>query len=271
MPAVPTSAADRFAGIALPDLNGRRVLVTGASSGIGAAIALAFGGCGAVVGVHCHRGVAAAQAIADRIAAAGGRAFVLPADLSHPGVAPALVAEFTARAGGLDILVNNAGGPEVLQRIEVIEDAVFDQVFDLNARAVMALCRAAIPALRAAGPGASILNVTSLSARLGSGPGAAIYGAAKAFVTAMTKTLAKELAPDGIRVNALSPGFVATPLHDRLSSPQMVAAWVAQIPLGRAGTPQDLAGPALFLASPALAGFLTGQCIEVNGGQHMGG
>lgn len=265
---MPTSAAEtRFDGLVVPDLRGRRVLVTGASSGIGAALALAFGQCGAVVGVHCHRGVAAAQALGARI----GTAHVVPADLSQPGAADALIGDFVGLAGGLDVLVNNAGGPETLQRIEDMDDRTFDAVFDLNARSVLALCRAAVPVLRQAGAGASIINVTSLSARLGSGPGASVYGGAKAFVTAMTKTLARELAPDGIRVNALSPGFVATPLHDRISSPQMVSNWVAQIPLGRAGRPDDCAGPALFLASPALSGFLTGQCLEVNGGQYMGG
>jgi 3-oxoacyl-[acyl-carrier protein] reductase len=265
---VPTSAADHPV---IAELAGARILVTGAGGGIGAAIARAFGRCGAVVGVHFNANAQGADAVIADIAASGGTAFALQADLSRRGAAAALVERFAADAGGLDILVNNAGGPELLRPVAELDDATFDHVFDLNARCVFEACRAAIPHLKRSGRPASIINVTSLSARIGSGPGASIYGASKAFVGAMSKTLARELAADRIRVNALSPGFVATPLHDKVSSPALVSNWISQIPMGRGGTPEDCAGIALFLASPGLSGFVTGQVIEVNGGQHMGG
>ncbi len=247
------------------------MLVTGASGGIGAGIAEAFGRCHASVGVHYNTNREAAYSVVTTIKAVGGESWPLQADLRQTDSATALVEAFVEAAGGLDVLVNNAGGPELLRPVADLSDEEFDQIFDLNARSVFAACRAAIPHLRRNPGRASIINVTSLSARLGSGPGASIYGASKAFISAMSKTLARELAPDGVRVNALSPGFVATPLHDKVSSPQLVANWLNQIPMGRGGEPADCAGVALFLASPGHAGFLTGQVIEVNGGQYMGG
>lgn len=255
----------------LPDLEGARVLVTGASTGIGAAIAEAFGHSRAVVGVHYHSSETAAGAVAKRIEAAGGTAVLIKADLTRRGAAAELVESFVAQTGSLDVLVNNAGGPELLKPVAELRDDEFDHIFDLNARCVFEVCRAAVPHLRQSQRPASVINVTSLSGRVGSGPGASVYGAAKAFVGALSKTLARELVADGIRVNMLSPGFIATPLHEKVSSPELVAGWVKQIPMGRGGTPADCAGTALFLASPSLSGFITGQVIEVNGGQLMAG
>jgi 3-oxoacyl-[acyl-carrier protein] reductase len=255
----------------LPELAGARVLVTGAAGGIGAALAEAFGHCRAVVGIHYHANRQGAETLLSAIEAAGGSGVVLQADLRAPRDAHALVDRFVDATGGLDVLVNNAGGPELLKPLTDLSDDEFDAIFDLNARSVFATSRSAIPHLRRSTRGASIINVTSLSARLGSGPGAAIYGASKAFVGAMSKTLARELAAEGIRVNALSPGFIDTPLHSRHSDPQRVAQWIGQIPMGRGGAAADCIGTALFLASPLLSGFVTGQIIEVNGGQHMGG
>lgn len=264
-----SSAADGVSPI-VTDLAGAKVLVTGAGGGIGAAIARAFGRCGANVGVHFSKNAAGAASVVGDVQASRGVGWALDADLRQRGAAAALVGRFAEVAGGIDILVNNAGGPELLSPLAELSDGAFDEIFDLNARSVFEACRAAIPHLRRSHLPASIINVTSLSARVGSGPGASVYAASKAFVGAMSKTLARELAPAGIRVNALSPGFIATPMHERLSSPDMVSKWIAQIPLGRGGEPEDCSGAVLFLASPALSGFVTGQVIEVNGGQHMG-
>jgi len=255
----------------LPDLEGARVLITGASTGIGAAMAEAFGHSRAVVGVHYHSSEDAASTVAKRIEAAGGQAVLIKADLTRRSAAAHLVDTFVGKAGGLDVLVNNAGGPELLKPVAELTDADFDHVFDLNARCVFEVCRAALPHLRQSRRSASVINVTSLSAHVGSGPGASVYGAAKAFVGAFSKSLARELVSDGIRVNMLSPGFIATPLHEKVSNPALIAGWVKQIPMGRGGTPADCAGTALFLASPSLSGFITGQVIEVNGGQLMAG
>lgn len=269
---MPPSAAEFAAQpVAIPGLGGRRVLVTGASSGIGSAMALAFAASGAAVAVHYHRERAGAQTVVDAIHARHGRAVALGADLMEAAQADTLVQGAAEALGGLDILVNNAGGPVALMPVADMTDAHFDAVFNLNARSVFAACRAAIPHLRRAGAGSTIINITSLSARLGGSVGAALYAASKAFAVALTKNLARELAPDGIRVNAISPGYMDTPLHHGISSPALVAGWVTQIPLGRAGAAQDCAGAALFLASPSLSGFVTGQVIEVNGGQYTGG
>lgn len=255
----------------LPEFEGARVLVTGAGGGIGAAIAQAFGRSGAHVGVHYHANVDGAANVAQLIEAAGGKATLLHADLTQRGQAAQLIEAFATKAGGLDVLVNNAGGPELLTPVEMLTDSQFDHVFDLNARSVFEVCRAAVPHLRNSARSASIINITSLSAHVGSGPGASVYGAAKAFVGAFSKSLARELVQDKIRVNLLSPGFIATPLHEKVSNPDLVAGWIKQIPMERGGQADDCAGTALFLASASLSGFITGQVIEVNGGQLMAG
>jgi 3-oxoacyl-[acyl-carrier protein] reductase len=269
---VPRNASSAIATMAvIPDLSGKRVLITGASSGIGAAMAQAFGANGACVVIHYNSDRVGAEAVAADVVRGGGQALVLAADLTDALAPDRLVREAVAGLGGLDLVINNAGGPVGLVPLADMPDAHFDHVFDLNARSVFSMCRAAIPHLRKGGAGSAIINVTSLSARLGGSVGAGIYAASKAFVGAFTKNLARELAADGIRVNALSPGYMETPLHEGLSSPELVSSWVAQIPLGRPGHPQDCVGTALFLASPLLSGFVTGQVVEVNGGQFMGG
>ncbi len=255
---------------AFPDLAGRRVLVTGASSGIGRALATAFAANGAAVVVHYNNDRAGAEALVAEIRQADGKAIAIHADLTGEASGGALVAHSASELGGLDILVNNAGGPVALVPVATMTDLHFDTVFNLNARSVFGTCRAAIPHLRKGAANSSIINITSLSARIGGSVGAAIYAASKAFAVALTKNLARELAPDRIRVNALSPGYIETPLHEGLSPLALVESWVQQIPLGRAGHPNDCVGAALFLASPSLSGFITGQVIEVNGGQFTG-
>jgi 3-oxoacyl-[acyl-carrier protein] reductase len=269
---VPSNASEQNTNpVTIRDLAGKRVLITGASSGIGSALAHAFAANGAAVAVHYNSDRAGADAVVAAICERGGKAVALRADLTEAAAPGRLVQEAASALGGLDILVNNAGGPVALMPVATMTDEHFDAVFNLNARSVFAACRAAIPHLRRGGASSTVINVTSLSARLGGSVGAGLYAASKAFAGALTKNLARELAPDGIRVNALSPGYMETPLHDGLSSPALVATWVSQIPLGRAGQAQDCAGAALFLASPSLSGFITGQVIEVNGGQYTGG
>jgi 3-oxoacyl-[acyl-carrier protein] reductase len=170
--------------------------------------------------------------------------------------------------GGLDVLVNNAGG--LVKRVPVaeIDDAFFDEIVDLNVRSVVAACSAAVPHMRKGGQG-NIINVSSIAARVGGGPGAAMYSSTKAFVSTFTRGLARELAQERIRVNAVAPGVITTPFHERYSTPALLEAMRATIPMGRLGTADECAGTFLYLASDALSGYVTGQVLEVNGGQLM--
>ena len=252
----------------IPDLAGKAVLVTGASTGIGAALAKALGRQGCRVAVHYNRSEAEAREVAAAVADAGAEAWTVAGDVSDAATAGRVVAEAAERFGRLDGLVNNAGALVKRTPIEEVTDELYDTVLDLNVRSVVAACRAAIPIMRRQGGGA-IVNTSSIAARNGGGPGSGLYASSKAFVSNLTRGLAKELAKDRIRVNAVSPGVILTPFHERFSTPEQVAAQTATIPLGRAGADEDCVGAYLFLLSEALSGYVTGQILEVNGGQLM--
>ncbi len=260
-------------GLRIPDLEGRAVLVTGASTGIGADLARALAAQGARVGLHYNASVAAAEALAAEIAAAGGEARLIRADVADADAARGAVAEAAAGFGRLDGLINNAGG--MVRRVAYadVSDRDYDEIMDLNARSVLAASHAAIPHLKAAaaatGWGGFIINTTSVAARNGAGGGAGLYGSSKAFVSNVTRGMAKELIPFGIRVNAVAPGVIDTPFHARYSTAAQIAAMRATIPAGRLGTAEDCVGAYLFLASAALSAYVVGQVIEVNGGQLM--
>jgi 3-oxoacyl-[acyl-carrier protein] reductase len=253
--------------IRIPDLEGKAFLVTGASTGIGAAVARALGAQGARIAVHYNRSEAEARAVAEDIATAGAEAWVVGGDVSDARRMETIVAGTGERFGRLDGLINNAGALVRRTPIEEITDELYDSVLDLNVRSVVVACRAAIPWLRR--QGGVIVNTSSIAARNGGGPGSGLYASSKAFVSNLTRGLAKELATDRIRVNAVAPGVIATPFHERFSTPEQMAAMVATIPIGRAGTAEDCVGAYLFLASETLSGYVTGQVIEVNGGQLM--
>jgi 3-oxoacyl-[acyl-carrier protein] reductase len=242
----------------LPDLAGRVFLVTGASSGIGAVVARAFAAQGARLALH-YRSVGEARRILDELPESYG----IEGDLAERTAADAAVRLTVERFGRLDGLVNNAGSMIERRPLDAVDDAYYDAVVDLNARAVVFASKAAVPHLRRTR--GTIISTTSIAARLGGGPGAVLYGAAKGFVSSFTRGLAK----DGIRVNAVAPGIIATPLHDRFTTPEQMRAAAATIPMGRVGTPEECVGAYLFLASPALSAYITGQVIEVNGGQLM--
>jgi 3-oxoacyl-[acyl-carrier protein] reductase len=202
------------------------------------------------------------------ITGAGGEAHLVHGDVRSSATARAIVEDAAAKLGGLDVLVNNAGG--LVRRVPVadIDDAVFDEIVNLNVRSMVAACSAAVPHLRRNKRG-NIINVTSIAGRNGGGPGAALYASAKGFVSTFTHGLARELAGDNIRVNAVSPGVITTPFHERYSTPQILEAMRATIPMARLGTAEECAGTFLYLASDALSGYVTGQIVEVNGGQLM--
>lgn len=250
------------------EFRGRAVLVTGASTGIGAAVARAFGSFGARVAVHYNTHETEAEAVVADVRAAGGEALVIQADVADAAQVEATVAAVAERFGRLDILINNAGS--MLARVPLAEAGLdhYRRVLDVNLTSVYAACHAAIPIMRKQGSG-NIINVTSIAARTGGAAGAGIYAAAKAAVSTLTRNLAKEEAPHGIRVNAVSPGVITTPFHENVSTPAQMEAARASIPLGRLGTAEECVGTFLYLASDTLSRYVDGQIIEVNGGQFM--
>lgn len=246
------------------DLKGKVVLVTGASSGIGAAVALAFAAHGARVGVHCHTGTEAAGRVVAQIGATGGDAAMFQADVSKSAQCASLVDAAHRHFGRIDVLVNNAGGFVRRELLELADDELIEQVFNLNARSILACSRHVVPIMRSQGSG-NIINVTSQAARSGGSSGSGLYSATKAYVSNCTRALAKELAAHHIRVNAVAPGVIDTPIH-AYTNPATIAQLVAAIPMQRMGTAEECTGAFLFLASDQLASYVTGQVIEVNGG-----
>jgi 3-oxoacyl-[acyl-carrier protein] reductase len=252
----------------IDDLNGKAVLITGSSTGIGAAAARAFAAHGARVAIHYHRSAAKAQAVLATIEAAGGTAMLVAGDVTDRTAIERIVAAAIEGFGRIDVLINNAGGLVRRAPVAEITDELFDEVVRLNAWSVVAACRAVVPHFRRQG-GGNIINVSSIAARTGGGPGASLYAGSKAFVSTLTRALARELAGDRIRVNALAPGIILTPFHERYSTPEQLVAMTATIPMGRAGAADECSGTLLYLASDALSGYVTGQTVEVNGGQYM--
>lgn len=249
------------------DLQGKVALVTGASSGIGRATAEALAANGARVAINFHRNQAGAEAARDGIADRGGRAIAVEADVTQAGGVQSLVEQTIAEFGPVDILVNNAGS--LVERLKILEltEERWDEVIDLNLKSAFLCCKAVAGSMMERRAGA-IINVSSIAGRNGGALGSIHYSAAKGGLITFTKGLAKELAPFGVRVNAVSPGVIDTPYHEQFSSPEMMKTYAGMIPLGRVGTPAEVARVICFLASDA-AGYLAGETIEINGGMLM--
>lgn len=249
------------------DLKGKAVLVTGGSSGIGAEVAEGFGKCGSRVAVHYRGNQGAAEEVAARVRAAGGEAIVVQGDVTSIPDLQRFVEEAVQALGGLDVVIHNAG--DVLKRGEIDQapDEEIDAIMDLNARAVVTVVRATLPHLRKSK--GNLVATTSVAGRQAGGPGTAVYSASKAFAEGIVHFMARDLAPQGVRFNAVAPGLILTPLQDRNTTPDQLKLMQTRIPLGRAGVPADLVGAYLLLASNTLSGFTTGATIDVNGGQYL--
>jgi 3-oxoacyl-[acyl-carrier protein] reductase len=248
-------------------LKGKRAVVTGASRGIGKAIAEALAAAGANVLVHYNKNKDAAAAIVTSNEESGGKAWSAGADLTDVAQVRRLFDLVSKRwDGALDILVNNAG--DMFGRTPLAEqtDEWIERVLKINLHSALYATRSAIPLLRH-GNAPCIVNLSSVAAHNGGAGGVSIYAAAKGAIHTLTRALAKELAPQ-IRVNAIAPGVILTDLHHAHSTPQKMEDFKRATPLGRVGSPEECAAPVVFLCSNA-ASFITGEVIEINGGIWM--
>ena len=247
-------------------LAGRVVLVTGSSRGIGAEVVAKAAAEGAMVAVHYHQASDRAEAVVERARACGVEAERFDADIAVGQEAEQLVERVIARFGRLDGLVNNAGRTLVGPFLET-EPQVWDEVIRTDLTAAFHTCRAALPSMVERGSG-SIVNMASRLGQIGV-PDTAAYSAAKAGLIGLTRALAREFGPRGIRVNAVSPGFVHTPLTELVTMADGVLEdYIENTPLGRVGVPEDVAGAVLFLCSDQ-ASWLTGEVLDLNGGAHL--
>ncbi|HEV7404783.1 MAG TPA: SDR family NAD(P)-dependent oxidoreductase [Chthoniobacteraceae bacterium] len=248
------------------DFAGRAVLVTGSGTGIGKASVELFAARGAFVGVHYNQSKEKAARTLAGIEERGGRGTLLRADLAVPSEAEALVGEFVAAAARLDVLVNNAGTPVARAKIEDCPLELWNQVIALNLTGPFLVTKHAIPHLRQSGHGAIVNNLT-LSIQTGGANGAGPYGAAKAGLQVMTRTLARELAPQ-VRTNAVMPGVIETAHHEQFTTPERMEQYRKETPLERNGKPEEAAEVIVFLASDA-ARFINGALIDINGGRFL--
>lgn len=244
------------------------MLVTGASRGIGAEIAKMAGRSGYTVGVNFHRSEAAAREVVAEIEANGSRAVALTADVGDPAQVAKMFARLDAELGTLDTLINNAG---ILSKFEVADSdfAQLSEVFQANVYSQFYCAREAVRRMstKNGGRGGVIVNMSSVASRTGGLSGGAAYAATKGAIDAFTLALAKEVGKEGIRVNAMRPGLIATEIHDAHGGlEQMEALARTAVPLGRSGSAQEVAEVALWLASAA-ASYVHGAVVDVSGGR----
>ena len=243
-------------------------LVTGGGAGLGRACALTLGKRGARVAVHYMKSREGADEVVAALKAAGAEAAAFQADLTKADEVKALVDAVTARFETIDILVNNAGDLIARQPLLSMSEEFFRSVMDVNLTSAFLVSRAVGPAMVARKSG-TIINMSSLAAWNGGGPGAGAYATSKGAIVSLTKALAKEMSPHGIRVNCVAPGLIGeTAFHGRFTAPDAFANAAKGVLLGRAGTPDEVATVVAFLASSD-ASFLTGETIEINGGMNM--
>lgn len=238
-------------------------IITGGGRDIGRSISIRLASEGAKIVINYRSNAEAAEATRSEIEAAGGTALVHRADVTKADEVAGLIGTATGNFGStIDILVNCAGGMVARKTLADMDEAFFDDVMDLNLKSAFLTTKAALPYL---GKGASIINIASLAGRDGGGPGASVYAAGKGALMSLTRGWAKELCPQGIRVNALCPGLIGTSFHDIFSKPEGRAAVAGNTPLRREGTPDEVAAAVAFLASED-SSFLAGVNLDINGG-----
>lgn len=243
------------------------VWVTGSSTGIGRTAAIEFAKHGADVIVHGNSNLSKAEETAREIEKLGRKAVLVTGNVGIRADVEKMTAEIKRQFDRIDILVNNAGALIKRARLTELDEDLWDEVMNVNLKSVYLVTKAALPLLIASGNG-RVINLSSIAAHNGGGWGSIAYAAAKGGVNTLTRGLAKDLVEHGITVNAVSPGIIATPFHEQFTPPDMMKKFVATIPMGRSGTPEEAVGAILFLAS-AYADYITGEIIEVNGGQLM--
>ena len=249
-------------------LKGKKALVTGGASGIGRAISLELANMGAALIIHYHRSKEPAESLAAQIHSSGGKAEVVQADLTEEAGVQALTDFVIERWDNLDVLVNNAGDLVGRHKLEEVQMDFYRKVVAVNLDSNVLVTRAMIPLLKKSGC-ASIVNLASLAGRKGGHGGSAIYSMTKGAILTLTRALSTELAPYGIRVNAVAPGFIlGSAFHAIHTSEESKQATIRDIPLKRAGTCEDVARAVAFLASE-YDGFITGATLDINGGVYM--
>jgi 3-oxoacyl-[acyl-carrier protein] reductase len=241
--------------------------VTGSSTGIGRAAALALAERGCRVVVHYNRSEGEAREVVEEIKSSGVEATLVGGDVSDAREVKRMVGEIEDRYGRLDILVNNAGSLIERRSFSEMTEDLWERVMAVNLKSVYLCSQAVLPMMKRQGKG-RIINMTSVAARTGGAPGSAAYATAKGGVSTLTRAMAKELVGEGILVNGVAPGVITTPFHDRFTPPDIRETLVGGIPIGREGTPKEVAGAVVFLAS-SWADYLVGEIVEVNGGQLM--
>jgi 3-oxoacyl-[acyl-carrier protein] reductase len=241
-------------------------IVTGGGRDIGREVSLKLAGEGAKVVVNFANDEASATETVERIQAAGGEAIIHRADVGSPEGAASLLTAATAAFGQrIDILVNLAGGMVQRRPLGEQDDAFYDTVMNLNLRSAYLMTRAVVPLMPA---GSAIINFSSQAGRDGGGPGASLYATAKGAIMTFTRSMAKELGPQGIRVNALCPGMIATKFHDTFSKDEVRKIVAGNTPLRREGNAPEVAATVAFLASDDAA-FITGANLDINGGMYF--
>ena len=227
--------------------------------------ALAKEGCR--VAVHYNRSEDEARQVVEEIESSGGEALLVGGDVADGEEVRRMVGEIEDRFGRLDILVNNAGSLLERRSFEEMDEDLWDRVMDVNLKSVYLVSQAVLPLMKQQG-GGRIINMTSVAARSGGGPGSIAYATAKAGVSNLTRAMAKELVSEGILVNAVAPGIISTPFHEQFTPDDVREKMTGNIPIGREGTPEEISGAVVFLASPA-ASYLVGEILEINGGMLM--